>query len=190
MDAAIRERQKNLSLALVLSAGLHLIAILTLDVSPGDWRHGFQPALRVVLKEAVREEPGPTIEKKTEQGRSASLKQPGSSLPLGDRYFRRSEVDVAAVPLQRAPLVYPEEAYLSRLAGTVTARVYISESGSVDTVEIVKVQPRGGVFEQAAAEALRQVRYQPAQIGGKAVKSQRLIEVTFNPYEEPDPSAD
>ena len=94
------------------------------------------------------------------------------------------------MPLQRAPLVYPEEAYLSRLAGTVTARVYISESGSVDTVEIVKVQPRGGVFEQAAAEALRQVRYQPAQIGGRAVKSQRLIEVTFNPYEEPDPSAD
>jgi TonB family protein len=78
---------------------------------------------------------------------------------------------------------------MSRLAGKVTARVYISATGSVDTVEIVKVQPRGGVFEQAALEALRQVRYQPAQIGGQTVNSQKLIEVTFNPYEEPDPSA-
>jgi len=183
MDAALRERQQNLVLAVLLSLGLHLVVMLTLDVSPGSWHHGFQPALRVVLKEASAQAPA-----------SPAMNKPRSpqapAIPLGDRYFRRSEVDVAAVPLQRAPLVYPEEAYLSRLAGTVTARVYISESGSVDTVEIVKVQPRGGVFEQAAAEALRQVRYHPAQIGGKAVKSQRLIEVTFNPYEEPDPSAD
>ena len=187
MDSVVRERRKNLSLALVLSAGLHLILMLTLDVSPGSWHYGFQPALRVVLKEA---EAAPKAVATAKEGRSASAPQAASTIPLGERYFRRNEVDVAAVPLHRAPLVYPEDAYVSRLAGKVTARVYIGATGSVDTVEIVKVQPRGGVFEQAALEALRQLRYQPAQIGGQAVNSQKLIEVMFNPYEEPDPSAD
>ncbi len=183
MGSVARERRKNLSLALVLSAGLHLILMLTLDVSPGSWHYGFHPALRVVLKEAE-------AANSKDQPSSVPAAPKAVATPLGERYFRRSEVDVAAAPLHRAPLIYPEDAYMSRLAGKVTARVYISATGSVDKVEIVKVQPRGGVFEQAALQALRQVRYQPAQIGGRAVSSQKLIEVTFNPYEEPDPSAD
>src|SRR2546425_781101 len=169
MDPVVRERRKNLSLALVLSAGLHLILMLTLDVSPGSWHYGFQPALRVVLKEAEAAH-------SKDQPRSVPATPKAVATPLGERYFRRSEVDVAAVPLHRAPLIYPEDAYVSRLAGKVPARVYIGGRGSVDKVEIVKVQPRGGVFEQAALQALRQVRYRPARIGGQAVAhlAQRL----------------
>lgn len=190
METAIRERQKNLSLALVLSAGLHLILMLTLDVSPGGWRHGLQPALTVLLKDVPPDAPGesgPGPSRSAEpgrEGRTAARAQPGSSLPLTDRYFRRHEVDVAAVPIERGPLVFPENAYVWRLAGLVVARVYISEKGSIDSIEIVDVEPRKGIFEQAAIEALRQVRYQPALIGGEPVKSQKLIEVKFDPYED------
>jgi TonB family protein len=66
----------------------------------------------------------------------------------------------------------------------VRARVFISEDGVVESVQVVDVKPRRGVFEEAALEALRQVRYTPAEIGGNRVKSQKLIEVKFNPYDE------
>jgi protein TonB len=82
--------------------------------------------------------------------------------------------------------VFPENAYIWKLAGSVRARVYINETGGVDSVQIVEARPRRGIFEAAALEALRQVRYQPAEIAGRPVKSQKLIEVKFDPHERPD----
>ena len=83
--------------------------------------------------------------------------------------------------MSTGPLIYPEIAYLSKLEGGVRARVFISETGVVDSVEIIAARPRRGIFEEAALEALRQVRYKPAEISGERVKSQKLIEVKFNP---------
>lgn len=191
-DALDRERRKNLSLALALSAGLHLIAIMTLDLSPGSWRHGVAPALRVVLKQAPGEAPASESRpapKTEESGIAATTPQSGSSLPTAVRYYRNSEVDVPATPIVRGPLIFPEHAYVSKLRGTVKARVYINEDGAVESVQIVEVRPLGGIFEEAALEALRQVRYKPAEIAGQPVKTQKLIEVTFNPYEEQAPAA-
>lgn len=198
----LAEGERTLALALALSAGLHLIVMLTLSLAPGGWRHGFQPALRVVLKEppmalpesmptapAAAIAPVPEApEKKPEnvqgKGHSAPVASPGASLPIAERYYRSSEVDEPAVPLERGPLVFPEDAYVWKLAGLVRARVYIGAGGEVESVYIEEVQPRTGIFEQAALEALRQVRYRPAMIAGAAVKSQKLIEVKFDPYEE------
>ena len=111
-------------------------------------------------------------------------------MPLAPRYYRSQEVDEQAVPLSTGPLVYPELAYLSKLRGTVRARVFISEEGVIESVQVVEVKPRRGIFEEAALEALRQVRYRPAQIAGTPVKSQKLIEVNFNPYEDERPAVD
>ena len=202
----MRQSEVDLALALALSAGLHLIAMMTLDLSPGAWRHGFQPALRVVLKEpppesaltevaasqASRPEPAAArrAEQTAESGRRAADARPGASLPLagalGEHYYTAHEVDVAAEAIERGPLVIPELAYVSRLAGSVRARVYIGEDGAVESVSIVEARPRGGIFENAATEALRQVRYKPAEIAGRPVKSQKLVEVNFNPYEDRD----
>jgi protein TonB len=111
-------------------------------------------------------------------------------VPLVPRYYRSREVHVQAVPVSSAPLVYPELAYVSKLRGTVRARVFISEEGVVESVQVVEAKPRRGVFEAAALEALRQVRYQPAEIAGVRVKSQKLIEVKFNPYEDEGSAVD
>lgn len=105
-------------------------------------------------------------------------------MPLVPRYYSNREVDVQAVPMSTGPLVYPEMPYLSRLRGLVRARVFISEQGEVESVQIVHVQPGRGIFEEAALEALRQVRYKPAEIAGNRVKSQKLVEVKFDPYED------
>jgi TonB family protein len=162
---------------------------MTLDLSPGPWQHGLAPALRLSLRPL----PGPISEAQAQgparspapgAGIAGGRAQEGSSVPLVPRYYRRREVDVQAVPVSSVPLVYPELAYVSKLRGTVRARVFISEEGVVESVQVVAVKPRRGVFEEAALAALRQVRYQPAEIAGVRVKSQALIEVKFNPYED------
>lgn len=197
-DAGQRGGQRDVLLALVLSAGLHLLALLTLDLSPGDWRHGVRPALKVTLVPPPLEQtagdtgtarPAPERPRARKRAGDAGLEAPkaqsGSSIPTPARYYRNSEVDTPATPLVRGPLVFPEHAYVSKLRGTVKARVYIDEEGRVVSVEIVEVKPHGGIFEEAALEALRQVRYSPALLAGQPVRTQKLIEVTFDPYEEP-----
>ncbi len=167
-DAYDAERRKTVRLALVLSAGLHLVALSTVDLAPGSWRHGLRPK---------------PVKPEGEQGLSTRRAQSGSTVPTSVRYYRNSEVDTPAVAISRGPLIFPEQAYVSKLRGMVKARVYIDEEGKVVSVQIVEAKPLGGVFEEAALEALRQLRYSPALIAGQAVKSQKLVEVEFNPYE-------
>ena len=162
---------------------------MTLDLSPGPWRLGVAPALKASLRpvpaefgEGFSEDTARSVS--AARGIAAAQAQAGSSVPLTPRYYRNREVDVQAVPVSSGPLVYPELAYLSKLRGMVRARIFISEEGVVESVEIVEVRPRRGVFEEAALEALRQVRYKPAEIRGAAVKSQKLIEVKFDPYQD------
>ena len=181
-DAYDAERRKTVRLALVLSAGLHLLALSTVALAPGSWRHGLRPALQVTLIPAPAEarEDAPT---RSARGLSARKAQSGSTVPTTVRYYRNSEVDTPAVAISRGPLIFPEQAYVSKLRGMVKARVYIDEEGKVVSVQIVEAKPLGGIFEEAAQEALRQLRYSPALIAGQAVKTQKLVDVEFNPYE-------
>lgn len=162
---------------------------MSFDLSPGPWQPGLAPALRLSLRSL----PSAIGEARSENsaapasaspGIAGERAQTGSSVPLVPRYYRSREVDVQAVPVSSGPLVYPELAYISKLHGSVRARVFISEDGIVESVQVVDAKPRRGIFEEAALEALRQVRYKPAEIRGSRVKSQKLIEVKFNPYDQ------
>lgn len=180
--------RRNLALALALSIGVHALAAMTLGLSPGPWRSGIAPSLRLWLRPVSNPIGEARAEARflraSESGIPGKKTQSGSSTPLVPRYYRNNEVDVQATPISRGPLIYPELAFVSRLEGAVRARVFISEDGKVESVEVVHVWPQPGVFEEAALEALRQVRYKPAEIGGERVKSQKLIEVKFNPRED------
>ena len=160
---------------------------MVLDLSPGPWRPGVAPALKLSLRPtpgAIGEATTGSRADAAAPGIAGERSQQGSSVPLVPRYYRSHEVDVQAVPVSSGPLVYPELAYVSKLRGMVRARVFISEEGLIESVQVVQVQPRRGIFEEAALEALRQVRYRPAEIAGARVKSQKLIEVKFDPYDE------
>ena len=85
------------------------------------------------------------------------------------------------------PLIYPENPFLWKLPGTVRLRLLINEQGMVDGAEVVKAEPQGE-FEEAALDAVRRMRYEPAVKNGRPVKSQKLIEVTFDPYERNEQS--
>ena len=202
-DAYDAERRKTVRLALVLSAGLHLLALSTVDLAPGSWRHGLRPALQVTLVPAPADagQDGPPAAARPaaqakarkaqgDAGLNAGEAQPGSTVPTTVRYYRNSEVDTPAVAVSRGPLIFPEHAYVSRLRGMVKARIYIDEQGKVVSVQIVEVKPRGGIFEEAALEALRQMRYSAALIAGQPVKTQKLVEVNFNPYDAEDKPRD
>ena len=97
------------------------------------------------------------------------------------RYLRSSEVDERAVPVEIAELIYPENAYINRLRGNVRLRAYISADGQVEKVDVLDASPKGH-FEQAAVDAVQRTRFSPARKGGRAVPSEKLIEVEFDPY--------
>jgi protein TonB len=101
--------------------------------------------------------------------------------PAPKRYWKSSEVDERATPVEMAALVYPEVAYMNRLRGTVRMRIYVSGEGRVERAEIVEASPKGH-FEKAAIDAVQRTRFRPARKDGRPVASQKLIEVEFDPY--------
>ena len=97
------------------------------------------------------------------------------------RYLSSSEVDERAVPLEMAPLLYPKTAYINRIRGMVRVRVYISAAGRVDKAEVVEAAPKGH-FEEAAIDAVQRTTFTAARKAGRAIPSQKLVEVEFDPY--------
>jgi len=102
---------------------------------------------------------------------------------LPERYFTSRELDSPAVAREKAPLVYPEDPFMWKLRGKVRLRVFINERGSVDRAVVVRAEPVGD-FEEAALAAVLRLVYDPAIKDGRPVRSQKLIEVTFDPKEE------
>lgn len=105
-------------------------------------------------------------------------------ISTGIHYFLSSDVDVPAEPISRPSIIYPEHALLSKLSGTVRARLFIDVEGRVNSIEIVELQPAYPPFEEIAINALIETRFSPAKRFGKTVNSQKVVEVFFNPYED------
>jgi TonB family protein len=78
--------------------------------------------------------------------------------------------------IRRVPPVYPSEARLQRLEGTVTLLATVMEDGSVDDVQVVDGPP---VLAQSAVEAVKRWRYKPFEVDGKPVTNQIRISVDF-----------
>mgnify|MGYP001026943460 CR=1 FL=1 len=77
----------------------------------------------------------------------------------------------------RKHLEYPPSAAKEGVQGTVVLRVYVASSGKVDAIEVEK-SPHDEL-SQAAIDAVEQVGFTPARIGGKAVKSVVYVPVKF-----------
>lgn len=99
-----------------------------------------------------------------------------------NKYFTARELDVRAEQLNDVALVYPARAYQQRVAGKVLLRLYLSDRGELDRIDLVEASPPG-LFEEAALEAAKALRFKPAMLNGRAVRSLKVIEVFFDPYE-------
>ena len=103
----------------------------------------------------------------------------GLALPAPDKWYTSSEVDVRAEPITEIRLRYPPD-LSERVTGTVRVRVFIDEGGVVRKLQIAASEPPG-LFDEAARLGWQDVRFSPARKNGVAVKSQKLIELTYQP---------
>lgn len=105
----------------------------------------------------------------------------GLDLPFPEKWFTAEELDVRAEPLTAVQLVYPPELNGSGAAGRVRVLLFVDERGVVRKSHITAAEPEG-LFDDAALKTWDTVRFAPAMKDGVAVKSQKLLEVDFQPY--------
>ncbi len=156
------------------STALHAAILTSLERLPVRPGGALSLRLTVSLQEAAPNSTSPA------GGREAVPAAPAPVTTVPDPYLTSRQVDAPAVARDRVPLIYPENPFLWKLRGTVRLRVFINEFGTVDRALVVYAHPPGD-FEAAALEAVGRLSYDPAIKNGKPVKSQKLIEVTFDP---------
>lgn len=142
-----------------------------------------QPAAELTLPaQKVGHEPAP----ERAPPPAAVAQRPGqpanhaAGLPSAEIYFRGSELDARAIPLHQEEVAYPERALASGVSGSVTLRLLIDHAGILRDASVVDSHP-AGVFENAALEAVRALRFRPAIRNGVPVGSVKIIEVPFDP---------
>ena len=191
---------RRLVTGLVASILAH--AIILWGIAATATGYGPRPVLQIELRRAVPESvatplaiPGGILEiAATPQPQevthtataSPAATQPDATYPLNlpfDIYYASSEVDNRAEPENEIDLVYPVKAYQQRISGTVRLSLFVNERGELDRIVVVHAQPQG-MFEEAALEAVRALKFSPAIKNGLPVKNRKTIEVNFDPYEK------
>lgn len=100
-------------------------------------------------------------------------------MPEQKSYFRRSELSVAPV-MQDEPLVDVSESLgRGQKGGKLALRLFISASGTVDRIEVLRGTLPSDVEELAMA-AFLPVRFKPGEIDGVAVSSQLVFEIDLD----------
>lgn len=210
MSETMLPAANRLAVGIALSAAVHLFAMLNMNVRVANhfaWPHPLQVEIRDAVRPAAGGEiagpssghigtaPPPETRPQERPMAPAAVKdaeaEPG--LPL-DKYFTAREVDVRASQTNEVILIYPQRAYEMRLGGKMVLRIFINEQGGIDRVSVLAATPPG-VFEEAALTATHELQFSPALKNGRQVKSQKTIEVIFDPYENfktprPGPSGD
>ena len=189
----------RLANGLALSIALH--ALIVLGIAPAPYRATAPSPLQVELQRVEAPPPVAEVaaEPLSELSATAAAETPQEAPSMPDTpaptpapetpvtvdqplYFAARELDVRAELVKQIDLVYPVKAYEMRLPGRVVVRILINEHGAVDEASVLEATP-SGIFEEAALAATQALQFRPAQKYGRNVKSQKTIEVTFDPYE-------
>lgn len=91
--------------------------------------------------------------------------------------FSIASADGDAVPMVRVPPQYPERAMQRGIEGRVLVQFTISKSGAVKDPKVIAAEP-SSIFNKAALKAIRQWKYNPKILNGKAVE-QRGIKIAI-----------
>lgn len=88
--------------------------------------------------------------------------------------------------IEKTPIRYPQAAYDAEIEGSVTVEIVIGVDGVVKSVTVIKAEPTGWGFEEAAVEAVKKWRYRPA---GREIKYTTIIDFEIPPkMRVPQPS--
>jgi TonB family protein len=101
-----------------------------------------------------------------------------SRLPGPEKWYSASELDVRAEPVTPVEFNYPPT--VARIVGRVRIALFIDERGFVRKAQVLQAQPEK-LFDEAALSGWREVRFSPAMRGGVPVKSEKVVDVDFQP---------
>ena len=133
----------------------------------------------IAVENPLPQAPTPDTSKNLEH--LPALPKTAVDLPVPfESYLNINEVDVRAEPINDVPLPYPMAAFMRHIPGVVKLNLFINEQGKLDRIDLVGASPKG-YFEQAAIDAVSKLYFQPATRYGRPVKSQKTIEVIFDP---------
>ena len=109
---------------------------------------------------------------------------PGTSLTTQEAtapepvFYPAADLDVLPTTLDRPQPQLPVAAGGGNLQGMVTLRLIIDEAGTVIDASVAYANPPG-VFDTAAIEAVRTMRFTPGEKEGKSVGSEIFTSVAF-----------
>ncbi len=98
--------------------------------------------------------------------------------PIDTNWYLARQVDRHPKAIGSITPKYPEEARQRGQEGTLKLMVKIDDLGRVRDVEVVEAQPPG-IFDDAALEAFRNARFQPAMKEGRPVRYEAYMRVEF-----------
>lgn len=104
----------------------------------------------------------------------AAIVNPSSPLP--EENVEISQGVTGGVPLHRVPPIYPEQARIQGIEGTVVLRGIIAEDGSLRRVKVVSGD---AILAFAAKQAVSRWRYSPYRLNGKPVSLPTDITIQF-----------
>jgi len=110
-------------------------------------------------------------------GALALLLSAGAAQAAATHYWPPRDLDVRPQVKTHVMPEYPKE-LPSGVRGRVVLDVFVSITGLVDRVRVVRAEPVGR-FEQSAVKAFSGARYTPGMRKGKPAPSRMRIEVTF-----------
>jgi len=185
---------ERLSVAVVLSATLHLYLIYGLALQPTHSPADYVSIInaRLLPEPAVTKWPAaPAMQRE----RIVAVQPAAQAPPAGDRspepegstpslpdpvHYAARDLDVYPQPLNGIEPVYPQTALAGEIGGWVTLLLLIDESGRVTDASVVDAFPPD-VFEESALRALAATVYSPAQKNGRAVRSRILVKLDYDP---------
>ncbi len=102
----------------------------------------------------------------------------GSDRAARDMVMTEGAVDVPARPVHKVAPRFPPRAQAQNLEGLVKLELLIGTSGEVVRARVLEAKPPG-VFDEAALDAARQWRFEPAMYQGQPVKQTRQLPMRF-----------
>jgi TonB family protein len=105
-----------------------------------------------------------------------SLPSLGSEPHLPTNSLRTSQGITGGALTHRVNPIYPTQARIQRIEGTVVLEALVGEDGNVHNV---KVSSGSAVLASAAKQAVEQWRYQPFQLNGKPVSMSTSVKIVF-----------
>ena len=146
-----------------------------LESSPGSGESAGESVTPAAPEQPAAEPAQPEAEADTRAGVAG-----GADVPFPDKWYSATEVDVRAEPIGQVNLEYPDELAGTGIPGRVHLLLFIDERGVVRKMQVTQAEP-ARLFDKAAMRAWTDVQFSPATKGGIAVKSQKLLELAFNP---------